>query len=83
MIISLRKERIRRNPPETQQDCVAFTVRQYLAECGEMTGYWRIRGVCHGLAKGLFGEAWDTAPKAQKLEWYRMALEQYRHATQA
>lgn len=81
--LSLMREQLKRNPPQSQEDCVAFTVRSCLAANGEMKGYWRIRGACHGLTKGLFGDAWETAPKAQKLAWYRMAVEQYLLAVKA
>lgn len=80
---SILDARLRRNPPRTQEDIAYFTVRQSLAAYGEYVGYWRIRGACYGMAKGLFGEAWETAPKAQKLSWYRMMLDQYQIATAA
>jgi hypothetical protein len=74
---SLLAERLRRSPPQSQEECVAITVRQCLAAYGPATRGWQMRGYCHGLVKGLFGEAWDRADKAEKLRWYRMAVEQY------
>lgn len=77
-MIDLLSERIRRLPPRSQEDCIALAVRQSLAALGETHHPMR---ACLGIARGLFGEAWDGASGAQKMRWLQMTADEYRRAT--
>lgn len=78
---NILKHHIRKNPPRSQEDCVAFAVRYSLAAYGEMTDDAMRKAACHGIAGGLFGPAWTAADLPQKLRWYKMAKRQYEIAT--
>ena len=69
--------RIRRNPPQTQQEVCRLTARQSLAALGPSQ---YIRGTAIGLARGLFGEAYENASAGQRLTWVRMCEAAYREA---
>lgn len=73
--------RLRKNLPQSQEDCVAIAVRQSLATYGEIKSAKDRRAACLGIAKGLFGPAFVAADRAQREKWVRMAEEQYRIAT--
>lgn len=75
---SLLDERIRRNPPRTQEDCIRIAVGHSLAALGET--HYPMRA-CLGIARGLFGEAWDGASGKQKMKWFKATVAEYKRAT--
>lgn len=73
------KAQLRKNPPRTQEEIVALTVRQCLAIHGEVEDDC-IRSAAEGLAKGLFGPAFVEASADQREKWVVMAEVEYRRA---
>jgi hypothetical protein len=76
---SLLEHLIRRNPPRSQQAGLRLGVRQSLASIGPVD-MADIPHAATGIAKGLFGSAWDAADEDQRFEWRRMAIVEYRGA---
>ena len=70
---------LRHNLPQTQDECVAISVRQSLAMYGRLDGKDR-DAACRGMVKGLFGPAWTKADMEQRFKWVNMAKRQYQIA---
>jgi hypothetical protein len=76
----LLNHRIRRAPPQTQQECCQLAARQSIATLGPVHDEEGIRGTAIGLAAGLFGDAFDNADAKQQAAWIDMCEQAYRAA---
>lgn len=66
--------------PQTQEDCCAIVARITLTVRGMPTSEHEIIGLADGIAKGLFGEAFQAADDAQKWTWIDMCERALREA---
>lgn len=72
-------EMIKVYQPETQNEYCEIAARASIAEHGVMPEHL-IRSAAIGLARGLFGEAYQDAPPRQRRKWIDMAEREYRRA---
>lgn len=70
---------MKRNPPQTQEDCVRIAVRHALASMGPVEDRF-IGSAARGLANGLFGPAFEAASEDQQTIWIEMCEREYRAA---
>lgn len=76
----LLNARVRRAPPQTQEECCRLAARQSIATIGPVHDDKGIRGAAIGLAAGLFGDAFDDADEDQQTKWIDMCERAYRDA---
>lgn len=73
-------ERIKRDPPQTQEAACLLAARQSIATLGPANGDGAIRAIARGMAEGLFGEAFVSADRRQRVLWINMCERAYRAA---
>ncbi len=71
-IAMLAEERLRRQGPQTQEECCRIAALLAIAALGALSPEV-MRASAIGLAEGLFGEAFQKAGAKQREKWIAMA----------